>query len=66
MSLTAIYESHLVTAQERRTPYALKEYMGASLGNRVKNEGLWKARFIVARGEGAPQFLHKDVVGLFE
>lgn len=47
--MTAIYELHIVTAQER-TLHAMQEYMGVSLGNRVNKQGLWETSFIVARG----------------
>lgn len=50
ISWTAIYWSHILTAQERRRPQAIKEYKRVSLGSRVKNQGLREAALVVARG----------------
>lgn len=40
--------------------------MGIVLRNRVNNQGLWKANYVVTRGCGASWFPQEDVIGLFE
>ena len=35
---------------------------GIAYRNRVNNQGLWEASFVVSRGWGVPRFLWKDVI----
>lgn len=39
--------------------------MGVALENRMNNQELWEAGFVVSRGWGDPWFPWKDVIGLF-
>lgn len=44
----------------------LKGYIGAAMGSRVSQQGLWEAGSVVTRRWGDLWIPHEDVIGLFE
>lgn len=64
--LTAVYQSPILTAKGRRMPHAPQGHTEAALGNRMNNQELWEAGFVVTREPGAPWFSQEEVIELLE
>lgn len=56
----------MLTAQGRRTLHATEGHTVFAVGNRVNNQRLKEAGFVVSKGWGAPRRLQENLTGSFE